>query len=99
MTAFFVPGAPPGAPTRQAYAELLGYVEAQTGHGMREDVICALSCRRSGQDSEIRVGEPDPISDQVVLAIFAGRESYTIVWSGGHAEVSRRQTYEAIPFD
>jgi len=99
MTAFFVPGVTPGAPARQAYDELRGYVETQTGHMTRADVICALSCRRSGEDTEVRVGELDPYSRQVVLAIFASRDGYTIVWSGGHAAVTRRQTYEAIPFD
>lgn len=34
-----------------------------------------------------------------VLAIFAGRDGYTIGWSGGCATVTRRETYEAIPFD
>jgi len=99
MTAFFVPGATPGAPTRRAYDDLRGYVETQTGHLMRADAICSLTCRRSGEDSEVRVGELDPYSREMVLAIFASRDAYTIVWSGGHTNVTRRQTYEAIPFD
>jgi hypothetical protein len=62
-------------------------------------VIFALSCRRAGEDSEARVGELDPYARQTVLAIFATREAYTIVWDGGYADVPRRQAYEAIPFD
>jgi hypothetical protein len=99
VTSFFVPGATPGKATRQAYDDLRGYVESRTGRMTRGDVIFALSCRRAGEDSEARVGELDPYSREIVLAIFASREWYTIVWNGGHADVSRRQAYEAIPFD
>lgn len=99
MTAFFVPGAAPGAPTSRAYEELRGFAELRTGSPTRRQSIFALSCRRDGSDSETRVGEPDPHRGQTVLAIFAGRDGYTIVWRGGHTNVTRRQTYEAIPFD
>jgi hypothetical protein len=99
MTPFFVPGADPGEPTQRAYDALRGYVESRTGHGTRAEEIFALSCRRAGEDSESRVGELDPYARQIVLAIFASRDGYTIVWDGGHADVSRRQAYQAIPFD
>ena len=99
MTPFFVPGETPGEPTQRAYEALRGYVEAQTGHRTRTDAIFALSCRRTGADTESRVGELDPHTRQMVLAIFASREGYTIVWSGGHADVSRRQAYAATLFD
>ena len=99
MTPFFVPGATPGQPTQQAYDDLRGYVETRTGRMTRTDVICALSCRRAGEDSEARVGELDPYSRELVLAIFANRDGYTIVWNGGYADIARRQAYEAIPFD
>ena len=99
MTAFFVPGVTPGTATKRAYEELRGYAEGRTGHSTRRDSIFALSCRRGGADSETRVGEPDPYRGHTVLAIFAGRDGYTIVWSGGCATVTRRETYEAIPFD
>ena len=99
MPCFFVPGATPGEATQQAYGELRTYAEARTGHMARRDHIYALSCRRSGMDSETRVGEPDPYSGQMVLAIFATRDAYTIVWRSGHVDVRRRQTYAAIPFD
>jgi hypothetical protein len=99
MTPFFVPGAAPGRPTEQAYDELREYAESRTGHMARRDHIFALRCRRGRNDSETRVGEPDPYSGHTVLAIFAGRDAYTIVWNGGHVDVMRRQIYEAIPFD
>lgn len=94
-----MPGALPGEPTRLAYAVLRASVEARIGHALRGEAICALSCRRSGKDTESRVGELDPYAGRTVLAIFASREAYTIVWDGGQADVSRRQAYEAIPFD
>jgi hypothetical protein len=99
MTAFFVPGEAPGTPTEQAYEELRCYAEGRTGCSTRRESIFALSCRRDGADSETRVGEPDPHRGQTVLAIFASKDGYTIVWRGGHASVSRKQTYQAIPFD
>lgn len=99
MTPLFVPGAAAGAATMQAHDALRGYVEARTGRMTRNDAICALSCRRAGEDSEVRVGELDPYAQQIVLAIFATRDGYSIVWDGGYADVSRRQTYQAIPFD
>ena len=99
MTALFVPGATPGEPTRRAYDTLRGYAEARTGGPPRRESIFALSCRRGGADSETRVGEPDPCAGRTVLAIFASRDSYTVVWDGGHATVGRRDTYEAILFD
>lgn len=99
MTPFFIPGETPGVATERAYDALRGYVEAHTGHGTRTEAILALSCRRAGEDSESRVGELDPYARRTVLAIFASRDGYTIVWDGGHADVTRRQAYEAIPFE
>jgi hypothetical protein len=99
MPSFFVPGEIPGEPTRRAYDELRGYAEACAGGLARRDPIFALSCRRGGADTEARVGEPCPGGGGTVLAIFARRDGYTLVWRGGHGSVSRRETYEVIPFD
>jgi hypothetical protein len=99
MTSLFVPGAAPGEATRRTHAALRGYVEASSGRMTRDDAIFALSCRRAGEDSEVRVGELDPYAQQIVLAIFASRDGYSIVWDGGYADVTRRQTYQAIRFD
>ena len=99
MPSFFVPGSAPGEPTRRAYEELRAYAEASTGLLARRELIFAVSCRRGGADTETRVGEPDPGGGGTVLAIFASRDGYTIVWRGGHGNVRRRETYEAIPFD
>ena len=99
MTSFFVPGAAPGPATRRAYHELRCYAEACSGRVARGDLISALSFRYGGVDTETRVGESDPHGGETVLAIFASRDGYTVVWRGGHASVGRRETYEAIPFD
>jgi hypothetical protein len=99
VPALFVPGADPGPPTKRAYEELRCYAEGRTGCVTRRQSIFALTCRRDGADSETRVGEADPQRGQTVLAIFANKDGYTIVWHGGHANVTRKQTYEAIPFD
>jgi len=95
---FFVPGAAPGAATARAYEEMRGYAEARTGRKVRHDRIFSLSCRRGGVDSEARVGDVDPFGGHLVHAIFATSEGYTIVWPGGHADVTKRQTYEAVAF-
>lgn len=99
MTSFFVPGADPGPATEQVYEELRGYAEACSGRLARRELIFALSYRHGGADTQMRVGEPDPSGGRTVLAIFASQDGYTIVWRGGHANVGRRETYEAIPFD
>jgi hypothetical protein len=100
MTRFFVPGEAPGNPARRAYAELRAYAEACTGRAVREQRIYSLSCRREGGDSETRVGEMDPCGGGTVHAIFAtSGGGYAIVWRGGHTEVTKSQTYEAVEFD
>ena len=99
VTAFFVPGASPGDQTERAYDELRSYAEARTGRSAQRARIFALSCRRDGADSTAYVGQADPCGGLTVHAIFATSDGYTIVWRDGHADVTRRQTYEAIEFD
>jgi hypothetical protein len=99
MTAFFVPGAKPGEPTRRAYEQLRADAAGRIGRQPRADLIYSLLCRRTGADCETRVGEPDPCDGHTVLAIFATRDGYDVVWEGGHAVVDRHQAYEAVPFD
>lgn len=99
MTQFFVPGAAPGNQAQRAYDELRTYAEARTGRAVREKRIFSLSARRDGGDSETRVGEVDPCGGGTVHAIFATSGGYTIVWRGGHSEVTKSQTYEAVEFD
>ena len=99
MTRLFVPGASPGAQTRQAHDELRRYAEARTGRSTRPTGVYAVNCRRDGADSATRVGERDPCGGEIVRAIFATSHGHTIVWRGGLIEVSKRQTYDAIEFD
>ena len=99
VTRFFVPGVSPGSDTLRAYDELRRYAEARTGSRVRTLRICALICRRDGRDGDTRVGEPDPCSGGTVHAIFAIRDGYAIVSSGGYERLSKRQVYDAIEFD
>ena len=99
MTAFFLPGALPGTDVDRAFAELRADTEKRTGRLTRETRIYALSSRRDGTDSETRVGEPDPCTGETVHAIFATTDGYMVIWDGGQVDLSKRQVYEAIPFD
>ena len=99
MSRFFVPGALPGGEAERAYDELRTYAENRAGRPTRATRIEALHCRRDGADSEFRVGESDPGSGGTVHAIFATGDGYAVVWEGGHAILSKRQIYQAIPFD
>ena len=99
MTSFFLPGAPPGADPVRMYAELRGDTEKRIGRAIRATRICAVDARREGADSETRVGERDPCTGETVRAIFATTAGYTVIWDGGHVDLSKRQIYEVIPFD
>lgn len=99
MTAFFVPDTPRGEQTERAYQDLRDYVQHTAGSHARSRRIFSLSCRRGGTDSETRVGADDPLGGKTVYAIFDVGEGYAIVWRGGHALVTKRQTYAALEFD
>ena len=99
MTLFFLPGALPGTETDRVYDELRARTERRTGRVTRATRIYALNSRRDGADSNTRVGESDPCTGQTVRAIFATKEGYTVIWEGGHVDLSKRQIYEAIPFE
>jgi hypothetical protein len=99
MTSFFLPGANAGVDPDRAYAELRAHTEKQIGRSIRETRIYAIDARRDGIDSETRVGDRDPCSGQTVRAIFATKIGYTIVSAGSSVDVTKRQIYEAIPFD
>jgi hypothetical protein len=45
------------------------------------------------------VGERDPCSGETVRAIFATMAGHTVIWEDGDVDLSKRQTYQAIPFD
>jgi hypothetical protein len=99
MTAFFVPDTPAGEQTDRAYEDLRRYAQLTAGRPARATRIFSLSCRRGGADCESRVGCEDPSGANTVDAIFDVGEGYAILWRGGHAIVTKRQTYEAVEFD
>src|SRR5438128_1704188 len=99
MTGFFVPGAASGPPAEAAYDELREYAQARTERTIRTTRIRSITCRRGGMDSQLTVGEPDPHGGETVHAICATAEGCTVVWEGGYVSLTRRQIYEAIPFD
>jgi len=43
--------------------------------------------------------EQDPGAGETVQAIFATAEGYTVIFEGRRIDLSKRQIYEAIPFD
>lgn len=99
MTPFFLPGATAGVDPDSAYAELRAHTESRIGRPVRATRIYAVDARRDGADSETRVGELDPCTGETVRAIFATPAGYTVIWEGGHVDLTKRQIYEAIPFD
>jgi hypothetical protein len=99
MTAFFIPDTPAGEQTDRAYEDLRGYAQLTAGRPARAKRIFSLSCRRDGADCETRVGGQDPSGGKTVDAIFDIGVGYAILWRGGHAIVTKRQTYEAVEFD
>jgi hypothetical protein len=98
VTPFFVPGVA-GDAAEDAYDELRAYTARRTGRFIRATRIYSLNSRRDGADTQTRVGETDPSSGQLVRAIFATADGYTVTWEGGHADLTKRQIYEAVPFD
>lgn len=99
MTPFFLPGARADVDPDCTYAELRADTEQRIGRPVRATRIYAVDARRDGADSETRVGERDPCTGETVRAIFATTAGYTVIWEGGHVDLTKRQIYEAIPFD
>ena len=99
MTPFFVPGARAGVDTDRTYGELRAHAEQQPGTTVRATRIYALNARRDGADCETRVGSRIRVPGETVQAIFATAEGYTVIFEGRRIDLSKRQIYEAIPFD
>ena len=99
MTAFFVPGTSPGTQAESTYDELRAGAQARTERPIRATRIHAVTCRLGGTDSSLCVGESDPTGGGTVHAIFATSDGYTVARGEGYVHLTRRQIYEAIPFD
>jgi hypothetical protein len=99
VTSFFLPGVRAGVDPDRAYDDLRKRTEKRTGGVARAARIYSLHARRDGSDSQTRVGESDPCTGKIVRAILATKDGYTVIWEGGHADVSKRQIYEVINFE
>ena len=69
MTSFFIPSAP-GPSGEQAYNELRIQTELRMGRPPSRRRIMEIWTRRGKVDCITKVGAPDPISGDIVIAIF-----------------------------
>ena len=99
MTRFFIPDTPAGRATDLAYEDLRRHAQGTVGRSARARRIYSLTCRREGVDCETRVGLADPYGGTIVDAIFDVGDGYAVICRGGHAVVTKRQTYEVVEFD
>jgi hypothetical protein len=69
--AFFCPAAGSGAGgDERHYAILRDAVRAETERKPRARRIFSVECRVAGRDCRLEVGQPDPVSNEPILAIF-----------------------------
>lgn len=68
---FFIPGVSPGTDDEaRELKRLLGCAERSTGVVPSARRIQGISCRISGHDCTIEVGQPDPVAGEQVVAII-----------------------------
>jgi hypothetical protein len=84
--AFFCPAA--GISAREGkrqYARLRDAVRTQTGREPRARRIFSVDCRLAGRDCRVEVGQPHPVRNEAILAIFdlGGPEPYAICTDAG----------------
>jgi hypothetical protein len=104
--AFFIPGHDDEpAEAEAAYAVIRDTITVSTGHVPRDRRIWRLSARRGGRDCITQVGLPDPLSNELVVAILdLGTHKPFAVYSrcshGGDEieELQLHQVYEVVEF-
>src|SRR4051812_31554973 len=84
--AFFCPAA--GMSARGGKREsprLRDAVRRQTGREPRARRIFSVDCRLAGRDCKVEVGQPHPVRNEAILAIFdlGGAEPYAICTDAG----------------
>jgi hypothetical protein len=108
MTKFFIPGVTDHARSAEhSYAEMRKQIELRMGHAPRDRRILELVSRRGSVDCVTKVGTPDPICGDVVIAIFdMGSHQPFLVWcqSGngtphGSCEVLASHAYSVLEFE
>jgi hypothetical protein len=82
LTKFFIPGDTGNAwATEDTYSEMRRQLERELGRAPRTSRILELYTRRGCVDCTTRVGIPDPISGDTVIAIFdMGAHMPFVVW-------------------
>lgn len=108
MTKFFIPGETGHAwATESTYREMRRKLELELGRAPRTSRILELCARRGRHDCVTRVGTPDPISGDTVIAIFdMGTHMPFVVWhqdsdrtQAPGFEVLGRHAYSVLEFE
>ena len=108
MTAFFIPGVG-GDPhaIEIVYGDMRRQIELDLGRRPSERRIVSLWTRRGAVDCITQVGNPDPLRDGIVIAIFdMGPHQPFVVWwqqepgsADGVREVLGCNAYSVLEFD
>ncbi|MGO9750810.1 MAG: hypothetical protein ACLP8S_14175 [Solirubrobacteraceae bacterium] len=108
MTKFFIPGNTGFAwATEDTYSQMRRHLEREMGRAPRTSRILELCTRRGRLDCTTRVGTPDPISGDTVIAIFdMGIHQPFVVWHQHNAgapdpgfEVLGNHAYSVLEFE
>ena len=67
---FFLPAANDAKIAEDSYQPIKKFNEEQTGWAISDTRYYEIRYRHNGQDMLARVGEPDPLERQTVIAIF-----------------------------
>jgi hypothetical protein len=100
--AFFCPA--PGVSAREGerhYVLLRDAVHAETQRKPRARRIFSVDCRVAGRDCHLEVGQPDPVSNEAIVAIFdlGASVPYAICTdSGGAARRLGKPVYQVTEF-
>ncbi len=95
MTAFFIPDGP-GPAGEAVYQRLRRETESRMGRPPRRRRIMELWTRRGNLDCITTVGAPDPISGDIVTAIFDMGPHQPFVIYRQHPGMSPEEGYEVL---
>jgi hypothetical protein len=95
MTAFFIP-TDPGRAGEDAYCELRRQTEERMGRPPRQRRIMELWTRRGNLDCVTKVGAPDPVCGDIVIAIFDMGSNQPYVVYRDHPDEAQGDSYEVL---